>query len=182
MIPSKEELEDLYFNKNYTIRGIAAFYRVGSSTPDYWFRKLGINRRTHGEAAVLRDKLKRRNYNFLFERTMANHPNWKGGRRISSAGYVELKISTHPRARRNGYVFEHLVVYEQHFGSVPKGSHIHHKNGNKQDNRIENLQLMTPKEHISVIPDLFKKIAELEERIIELRKENELLKKANCEF
>lgn len=44
---------------------------------------------------------------------------------------------------RNKYVYEHHLVYWKHTGNlVPKTHVIHHKNGNKRDNRIENLELM----------------------------------------
>ena len=43
----------------------------------------------------------------------------------------------------------HRVVYEYYFGEIPKGFHIHHKNHNSTDNRIENLELVEGKEHLS---------------------------------
>ncbi len=43
--------------------------------------------------------------------------------------------------------FEHVIVWESHFGSVPEGKEIHHVNGNKLDNRIENLKILTRLEH-----------------------------------
>lgn len=43
--------------------------------------------------------------------------------------------------------FEHVLVWEQHHGPVPPGKEIHHINGNKLDNRIENLKLVSRLEH-----------------------------------
>jgi hypothetical protein len=42
---------------------------------------------------------------------------------------------------------EHRAVYESYFGKIPDGIIIHHINGNKKDNRIENLQAVTATEH-----------------------------------
>lgn len=41
----------------------------------------------------------------------------------------------------------HVYVWEKHNGKIPNGSHIHHIDGNKDNNEIENLQLVTKKEH-----------------------------------
>lgn len=41
----------------------------------------------------------------------------------------------------------HVLVWEQHHGSVPPGHEIHHINGNKLDSRIENLMAVTRLDH-----------------------------------
>ena len=49
---------------------------------------------------------------------------------------------------RGRYAYEHTVVYWQNHNKIPNSTQvIHHKNHNKHDNRIENLELITIKEH-----------------------------------
>lgn len=42
---------------------------------------------------------------------------------------------------------EHCLVWERHFGKIPEGMQIHHIDGDKTNNDITNLQLVTPLEH-----------------------------------
>ncbi len=68
---------------------------------------------------------------------------WRGGRSIDPKGYVVLSgYQGHPNARVGGQIPEHILVMAQHLGRplVP-GENVHHKNGDRSDNRIENLEL-----------------------------------------
>lgn|SRR5215211_4651634 len=75
--------------------------------------------------------------------------NWKGGVTIHSAGYRLILKPDHPTADTHGYVPEHRLVMEQHIDRYidTEKEAIHHINGIRDDNRIENLQLTTPTEH-----------------------------------
>ena len=42
---------------------------------------------------------------------------------------------------------QHTVVWESAYGPIPAGWQVHHVNGDKQDNRIANLRLVTATEH-----------------------------------
>jgi len=67
------------------------------------------------------------------------------------SGYRYLPISTHPNANKDGYVAEHVVIMVEYLRRpLQKGAHIHHKNKIKTDNRIENLQLVTASEHLTL--------------------------------
>lgn len=44
----------------------------------------------------------------------------------------------------------HVYVWEKHNGPIPKGYHIHHIDHNTNNNEIDNLQLMTMSEHLSL--------------------------------
>lgn len=41
----------------------------------------------------------------------------------------------------------HVWVWKHHNGNIPNGMHIHHIDCNKSNNQIENIQLLTCKEH-----------------------------------
>jgi len=70
--------------------------------------------------------------------------NWKGGRTRHKAGYMMARVSDHPRAGKSPYVFEHILVVERLLGRhLAAGESVHHRNGVRDDNRPENLELWT---------------------------------------
>ena len=73
----------------------------------------------------------------------SDSPAWKGGMVYHKKGYIMISASWHPRGgSNNGYVFEHILVMEDILGRyLVEGENVHHKNGVKDDNRPENLEL-----------------------------------------
>lgn len=70
-----------------------------------------------------------------------NHPSWKGGI-IHSRGYVYIYSPNHPRINNSYYIAEHRLVMEKYIGRYLKPEEVvHHINGIRTDNRIENLML-----------------------------------------
>ena len=63
-------------------------------------------------------------------------------------GYISVYYPNHPYSTKDGYVMEHRYIMEKHIGRYLKDDEVvHHKNKDRADNRLENLQLMTFKEH-----------------------------------
>lgn len=75
---------------------------------------------------------------------------WKGGR-VNHKGYIMVIKDSHPRRSKTGYVYEHVLVMEEHIGRfLTKEEVVHHINNQRNDNRIENLILFkNQSEHIS---------------------------------
>jgi hypothetical protein len=72
--------------------------------------------------------------------TGENSHRWEGGRVSNGEGYVLVMAPGHPRGKKSGYVYEHVLVAERALGEyIPRNHVIHHINGIKDDNRLENL-------------------------------------------
>lgn len=73
---------------------------------------------------------------------------WIGGRIIDGYGYVKILSPDHPYRDSRGYVKEHRLVMENHLGRYLNPNElVHHEDENKQNNKIENLRLITRSAH-----------------------------------
>jgi len=79
-----------------------------------------------------------------------NNGNWRGGEIVTNRGYKKILVGSHPRADRDGYVLEHILVMEKSIGRLlTKKEVVHHIDHNKLNNNIKNLMLFgSHPEHI----------------------------------
>ena len=77
---------------------------------------------------------------------------WKGGRYTHVSGYIHVLVPKgdffRPMADPNGYVREHRLVMARHLGRcLHRWENVHHKDGNKSNNALENLELTLNGQH-----------------------------------
>lgn len=76
------------------------------------------------------------------------NPAWKNGKHITTHGYIKVKKRDHRFADKQGYVPEHRLVVEEFYNiCLLPNAQIHHVNGIKSDNRIENLEILSATAH-----------------------------------
>jgi hypothetical protein len=143
-IPDKEKttLEPDELRKLYEQAGscseLARWLDIPQPTLRYRLVKAGIDLK-----AGYRSPKKVRHYG-------KDHYNWKGGTYIHSHGYIMEYAPDHPEAEANkGYVMQHRLVMERSLGRYLLPTElVHHVNEDKQDNRLENLEIKSQSEHM----------------------------------
>jgi hypothetical protein len=134
---SKEWLYEQYWNKGLSTPKIAKIYKIAQRTLYNWMNKFNIKRRTFS------DYKGKTSYQ------------WKGGIRKRDDGYILKWIPTNslyaPMKADKKYILQHRYVMAKHLGRLLDDNEIvHHIDGNKKNNKIQNLKLMTRGEHIKL--------------------------------
>jgi len=173
---NKDLLQELYWGENLSTVHIARQFKCSSKAISRAMIRYDIPRRTKSEAGKL----------VIGEKHTSN---WKGGRYKNRKGYILTWIDPndffYPMAEKGtNRVLEHRLVMAKHLNrNLLPWEIVHHKNGIKDDNRLENLQLLpNPAKHApSVVwqrelSKRDKRIEQLEKRVTLLEAENALLK------
>ena len=92
----------------------------------------------------------------------SKNASWKSDRKITVYGYIKVRSSDHPFRDCDDFVFEHRLVAEKYLLNLENSIEIngkkylkkeyvvHHIDGNRKNNNVENLRIMTLEEHTSL--------------------------------
>lgn len=127
-----------------TPRDIGELHNCSATSVTKQLKKAGVKLRTPKEVRELSDKLGR----ISKGKYGAICHSWKGGRTTDHAQGVIVMMREHPRAWKTGYVYEHVLVMENHIGRYlyPEET-VKHRDGDRRNNHIDNLILMTRSEY-----------------------------------
>ena len=76
---------------------------------------------------------------------------YKGAKQVDKDGYIRICGTGHPFRYGRLMIPEHIAIMEKHLGRrLSKEEVVHHRNGNRQDNRVSNLEIMKRSEHCSL--------------------------------
>ena len=138
---NKDWLYEMYWDNELSTSEIGIICDTSDSVPRHWMKKFGIPIRTKGDA----NKMWHEHHPGSWAGRQS--PAWKGGRR-RSGGYIGVWMPNHPHADRKKYVREHRLVMEKRLGRyLKKEEHVHHIDGNRENNIDSNLFLTNNKEH-----------------------------------
>uniref|UniRef100_A0A6M3KF57 Putative homing endonuclease n=1 Tax=viral metagenome TaxID=1070528 RepID=A0A6M3KF57_9ZZZZ len=143
-----------YVTEKKSIRWISNLYGVSTELIRRRLKQYGVPVRHGGEAIetqwINNPARRKKQSEFYLSNVVKSgqeHPNWKGGTEINDSGYILQYDNNHPKSHKNK-VRAHRLIMENYLGRyIDRSEVVHHINGNRTDNRIENLLLMTNSEH-----------------------------------
>lgn len=162
---SRSKIKKLYLKDGLSVRKIAIRLGKGEATVLRYLRLYEIERRPqhqwlgkkHGDVAI--EKMRAANIGrkatpeqrkrMSEQRTGRSRKGFL--KRIrQTQGYILLWMPNHPMANKTGYVMEHRLLKSIQLNRILlEGDVVHHLNGKKDDNRLENLEVMSKSAHAS---------------------------------
>jgi hypothetical protein len=145
-----EIFKDLYYKQKLTRKEIGEYFNLApSSIDDFRIRNKLSARGKKGSSFWKGKKFSKKHLENLSKAGTGKHNreqngNWRGGKQLEASGYILINVFgfNHPFATKRNTVKEHRLVMEKHLGRYLLPSEIvHHINGDRSDNRIENLKL-----------------------------------------
>lgn len=166
----EKHLRTAYCDERKTIREIASLMKRSPATIHAHLRKFGIETRKSSDyeptekqrewcrrigkaraGAKLTDDQKAAIAEKARGRRKRSDYEFGGHEKKRPDGYVKVYVPDHPNSTADGYVMKHTLVMERHIGRyLTPDEVVHHENHVRDDNRIENLRLMTVSEHMSM--------------------------------
>lgn len=151
--------------------------KCNGSTIREWMMKFNIKRRDKIESIRIPEARNKISHSIKERFKREGHHRWKGGKIIASGGYIRVYKPNHPRASKDGYVYEHILNAEEILGRPLKyfsrnhtnNEIVHHIDFDKKNNKPENLFITINANHGKMkISSLIKPL--LERGIIDFKK------------
>lgn len=152
LLNDKEWLRNEYLVEMKSIKQIAEEINAPHGVVHSSLTHMGIKTRDPKESLAIK---------YEQGRFGKNASNWRGGRRLSGGGHMQVHQPQHPYCTKSGLVMEHRLVMEKELGRYLKPDElVHHIDGDKLNNTIENLQVVTRSEHVKIHFEAVGKLAE----------------------
>ncbi|MBO1703590.1 HNH endonuclease [Eubacterium callanderi] len=165
VILDEERLRFLYLEKGLSMKEIADQLSISIGTVFNRCKQYGIETREHSEVFTFKGKKHTAKVCRIISKThkgkvlsddtrkKISDAHFRGGighKKKRSDGYIAVYMPEHPKSTKEGYIMEHDLIMECSIGRwLAENEVVHHKNEQRDDNRLQNLELMTASDHMS---------------------------------